>query len=160
MSGGRLAPPKARASLSVALALLVVLVSLIGPATSQAAFPGANGKIAFQSFRDGNNEIYTMNADGSSQTRLTNNTASDTDPAWSPDGTKIAFATDRDRSNFTYEVYTMNADGSGQTRLTGDSLNDQSPAWSPDGTKIAFATEARASTPRSTPSTPTARARR
>ena len=81
MCGGRLAPPRAKASRSVALALLIVLISLIGPATSQGAFPGANGKIAFQTPRDGGGyQIYTMNADGSSQTRLTNNPRRLTDP--------------------------------------------------------------------------------
>jgi Tol biopolymer transport system component len=78
-----------------------------------------------------------MNADGSSPTRLTNNTDYDAFPAWSPDGTKIAFTTDRDGD---YEVYTMNADGTDQTNITNNTAVDWAPAWSPDGTKIAFAT--------------------
>ena len=52
-------------------------------------------KIAFHSTRDGNNEIYVMNADGSGQTRLTNNPAAGLLPAWSPDGIKIAFTSIR-----------------------------------------------------------------
>ena len=56
-----------------------------------------------------------MNADGSAQTRLTNNAAYDSDPQWSPDSQKIAFMSSRDG---TEEVYVMNADGSMQTRLT------------------------------------------
>ena len=59
-----------------------------------------------------------MNPDGSGQTNLTNNTAGDFDPAWSADGTKIAFSSDRDGNR---EIYVMNADGSGQTRCTNDS---------------------------------------
>ena len=137
LGGGRLAPPRVRASLSVVVTLLVVLVSLIGPAASQGAFPGANGKIAFSSNRDGNGEIYVMNGDGSSPTRLTSNTADEGAPAWSPDGTKIVFATLRDSNP---EIYTMNADGSNQTRLTSNTASDVHPAWSPDGTKIAFST--------------------
>src|SRR5436190_6391818 len=72
------------------LGTLTVVLLLIAGAFSpmaHAAFPGASGKIAFQSYRDGNWEIYAMNADGSGQTRLTSNSAGDTQPAWSPDGT-------------------------------------------------------------------------
>lgn len=62
-----------------------------------------------------------MNADGSSQTRLTNNSATDALPGWSPEGTKIAFYSGRDGNN---EIYVMNADGGGQTRLISNSAND------------------------------------
>ena len=95
----------------------------------------ANGKIAFVSDRDGNNEIYVMESDGSNQTRLTNNPADDTQPAWSPDGARIAFVSQRDGN---YEIYAMSADGSNQTRLTNNSEFDLSPDWSPDGGKIVF----------------------
>lgn len=74
-------------------------------------------KIVFQSNRDGQPEIYVMNADGSAQTRLTNNPAWDTAPAWSPDGTKILFTSLRDDPMIP-ALYVMNADGSGQTRVT------------------------------------------
>jgi TolB protein len=106
-------------------------------APAHATFPGGNGKIAFQSNRDGNFEIYTMNADGTSQTRLTFNGASDFDPSWNAAGTKIAFASNRDGN---FEIYTMNADGTAQTRLTNNAVTDGKPAWSPDGTKIVFDT--------------------
>src|SRR3972149_3275713 len=118
------------------LAVLVLALSVVGGREqAEGAFPGQDGKIAFVSIRDGNYEIYAMNADGSGQTRLTNNAATEYGPAWSPDGTKIAFWSDRDGN---WEVYAMNADGSGQTRLTNNSAWDAAPAWSPDGTKIAF----------------------
>ena len=94
-----------------------------------------NGRIAFDSKRDGNDEIYVMNADGSEQTRLTNNLAGSGGPAWSPDGRKIAFYSCRDGND---EIYVMNADGTGQTNLTNNTTYDWQPAWSPDGTKIAF----------------------
>ena len=95
----------------------------------------ANGKIAFASDRDGNEEIYAMNANGTGQTRLTNNPATDDEPAFSPDGSKIAFHSTRDGN---LEVYVMNANGTGQTRLTNNSSPDAHPSWSPDGSKIAF----------------------
>ena len=78
--------------------------------------PGG-AQIAFTSFRDGNAEVYTMNPDGSGQTRLTTNKAYDGSPTWSPDGNWIAFMSDRDGND---EIYLMNADGSGQTRLTNN----------------------------------------
>ena len=116
----------------------VLLLALVAPSTAAASFPGANGKIAFQTNRDGNYEVYSMNPDGSGQTNLTNNASVDGNPTWSPDGTKIAFASDRDGN---YEVYVMNADGSGQTRLTNNASFDYEPTWSPDGTKIAFTSD-------------------
>ena len=108
-----------------------------------ATFPGENGKIAFYSFRDGNFEIYVMNADGTGQTRLTNDLFApegcpcDSHPDWSADGTKIAFISDRADEN-NEDIYVMNADGSGQTRLTDSIHEDSYPSWSPDGTKIVF----------------------
>ena len=70
--------------------------------------------------------------------RLTDNDAWDRYPAWSPDGTRIAFASDRDGKD---EIYLMDADGGRQTRITDNDAWDQLPAWSPDGTRIAFASD-------------------
>jgi WD40-like Beta Propeller Repeat len=124
------------------LALAVTLLSLLAlPSPAQAAFPGANGKIAFESALDPSScgigelcyfEIFTMDADGTGQTNITNNPAHDRFPAWSADGAKIAFTSHRDGG---YEIYTMNADGSGVARLNASGVD---PAWSPDGTRIAF----------------------
>jgi len=95
------------------------------------------GKIAFVSNRDGNWEIYTMNSDGTEQTRLTSNLTEDSSPAWSPDNSRIAFYSKRDGNP---EIYIMNADGTGQTRLTNNPADDVHPTWSPDGRRIAFET--------------------
>ena len=96
--------------------------------------PGG-GRIAFTSYRDGNNEIYVMNADGSGVTRLTESEGDDRDPSWSPDGRRIAFSSDRDGNP---EIYVMNADGTGVTRLTESGGANEAPSWSPDGRRIAF----------------------
>ncbi len=69
-----------------------------------------------------------MDADGSGLTTLTDNPANDSFPAWSPDGSRIAFTSDRDGNA---EVYVMNADGSDLTRLTNNPAEDDAPAWSP-----------------------------
>ena len=72
--------------------------------------------IAFRSMRNGNREIYVMNADGSGKRNLTRNPAQDYRPSWSPDGRRIAFVSDRDGR---LEAHVMNADGSGQRSLAG-----------------------------------------
>jgi Tol biopolymer transport system component len=110
------------AGLVTVAVLVIALATTLRP--SLAAFPGANGKIIFTSDRDGNDEIYVMNTDGSGQTNLTNNPATDSRPAWSPDGLKIVFTSSRDDNS---EIYVMNADGSGQTRLTTNPATDISP---------------------------------
>jgi hypothetical protein len=76
-----------------------------------------------------------MDADGSNQTRLTQDPAGDWSPAWSPDGSRIVFQSDRDGNA---DIYVMHADGSNQTRLTRHAAGDWSAAWSPDGNRIAF----------------------
>ncbi|HEX6045885.1 MAG TPA: S8 family serine peptidase [Pyrinomonadaceae bacterium] len=94
-------------------------------------------KIVFQSTRDGQSEIYVMNGDGSSPTRLTNNPALDTAPSWSPDGTKILFTSLRD-DPMNPALYVMNADGSNQTRLTTGSDG----VWRPSpGAPVIFMQE-------------------
>ena len=92
-------------------------------------------KILFWSDRDGNKEVYVMNADGSAPTNLTNDAAEDLEATWSPDGTRIAFRSVRTGSG---DIYVMKADGSEVTRLTTEAGQDANPRWSPDGTRIAF----------------------
>ena len=94
--------------------------------------------IAFCSDRDGDFEIYLINVDGSNFRQLTDNTANDWAPAWSPDATQIAFESDRDGD---YEIYVMDADGSEPQRLTHNPAGELGPAWSPDGDRIAFSSD-------------------
>ena len=96
------------------------------------------GKIVFYSSRDGNEEIYTMDSDGTNLTRLTFNQARDGVPAWSPNGQQIAFRSYRDGER-NAEIYVMDTDGQNQRRLTHHPGIDTQPDWSPDGSQIAFA---------------------
>jgi dipeptidyl aminopeptidase/acylaminoacyl peptidase len=83
-------------------------------------------RLAFPSIRDGNIELYVMNADGTGVQRLTDNPADDFMPAWSPDGSRLAFQTGRDGN---WEIYTINLDGTGLTNLTQSSAQEVWPAW-------------------------------
>jgi Tol biopolymer transport system component len=114
------------------------LVTIPGLATYDAAWSADGSKVAFSACcPNGNYEIYSMNADGTGLTQLTDNTARDTLPAWSPSGDRIVFTSERDGNK---EIYVMNADGSGQTNLSNNSKTDENPVWSPDTSKIAFDT--------------------
>jgi Tol biopolymer transport system component len=97
--------------------------------------PDAKAKIAFNTNRDGNWEIYVMNQDGSEQTNLTNNPAYDGLFEWSPWGSKIVFVSERSGE---LDIFVMNANGSDLKNLTNNPAIDTSPVWSPDGSKIGF----------------------
>jgi hypothetical protein len=99
-----------------------------------------NEHVAFVSDRDGDQELYEINAiDGSGATRqLTNNTVTDHSPAWAPNGERIAFVRE---IGHDIEVFDLRAsDGGDERNLTNTKRADRYPAWSPDGSKIAFRT--------------------
>lgn len=93
-----------------------------------------------------NSEVLIANADGSDARNLTNDPAFDGWPAWSPDGTKIAFASNRRGS---YEIYIMNPDGSGVRKVANNEGRATAPQWTRGGKNI-FSQSPRRSTSHST----------
>jgi len=93
--------------------------------------------IAFDSDRDGNKEIYRMDPDGSNQVNLTNDPADDFDPVWSPDGSQIAFVSNRENETPGQFIYVMNADGSELHQLTYEN-GSEFPDWSHDGSALTY----------------------
>lgn len=79
--------------------------------------------------------IYTVTPEGSAPIKITDHSGADWGPAWSPDGTKIAFVSDRDGN---WEIYVMGADGSNPVNLSHDPGQDLLPKWSPDGRQISY----------------------
>ncbi len=106
-----------------------------------AAFSPDGQQIAFGSSRDGDFEIYAMQADGTQVRRLTNSPGADIRPAWSPDGRQIAFTSARDGN---YEIYVVPADGSAAPRrATNHEERDDFARWHPDGRQLLTVSERR-----------------
>jgi hypothetical protein len=128
----------------VALAAVLLLVTLAVPGPASATLPGSNGMIAFEVGDDGSGRlmpelrgppaVWVMNPDGSGKRPLTDSSSLNRDPAWSPDGRRIAFTSDRDGDA---DIWVINVDGSGLGQLTDSPGLDADPTWSSDG-RIAF----------------------
>lgn len=102
------------------------------PATSSSA---CRGRIAFVARTGDGQDLFVINADGSSLVNVTNGGGREETPSWSPDGTRILFSSHAGNS----DIYTIQADGSGLVRLTDDPARDYAPTWSSDGTQVLFA---------------------
>jgi Tol biopolymer transport system component len=119
-------------AVAVAGMAVVGLVGIGGPA--QAAFPGANGRIAFDTAFSHRPQIFTIRPDGTGLRQLTHVAKGHAagSPEFSPDGTRIVFTIDG-------QIWVMNADGSAQRQLTNQAgFVNQQPSWSPDSRKIVF----------------------
>jgi Tol biopolymer transport system component len=129
--------------LGAALAAVVVVIG--GPA--EAVVPGKNGKVVFAGFDGTGFDIYVANAAGAGAAKLAPAQGVDATPAWSPDGKKIAFRSQRAFPGVpptdlkTYEIHVMRADGSQVIRLTNNAFADLEPSWSPDGKRLVFFTD-------------------
>jgi Tol biopolymer transport system component len=104
------------------------------------AFVGSDGADRGDGCRGNGHELYVANPDGSGSTPLTEDELYQQAPAWSPDGSTIAF-TASNQSDYAWEIFLVNADGSGLRRITDYEGYDQDPIWSPDGRLIAFTSD-------------------
>jgi TolB protein len=118
---------------AVTFALAAVLITPAG-----ATYRGANGRIAFTEQGARVVELYSVRPDGTDKRRLTTNASTEASPAYSPDGRRIAFASDRARRG-VYEIWSMNDDGTGLRRVTRMGGKAISPDFSPNGRRILFA---------------------
>jgi Tol biopolymer transport system component len=119
-----------------------ILLLALPPATSWAAFPGANGLIAYSTgsifLRPSTAEIFTIPPAGSDPTRLTNNAIGDTEPSWSADGRRLAFIRGSAYQHQDQNVWTMHADGTDQRQVTDGTTPESSPSFSPGGARIVM----------------------
>ncbi len=100
---------------------------------------GPGNRIAFESDRSGDPEIWTIAADGTGAKQVTRHEGWDGDPDWSPDGTQLAYATERGDDT---EISVTSTDGRDTIQVTRNDVDDDGPAWSPAGDRIAFARNA------------------
>jgi Tol biopolymer transport system component len=122
--------------------LASVMFGLLPRADARAAFPGANGRIAYAEERVGEpTDVLSVNPDGTQLVNLSPGPASEGQPTWSPDGKTIAFVSRSNVEDSTSQIWTMNADGGDKRPLTDPSINTGQPAWSPSGQSLAFVRE-------------------
>jgi Tol biopolymer transport system component len=124
----------AAAGLLAAAGLVVVLYAQ----PAEANYPGTNGKIHYSG--DGQDfEIYSIDPDGGSNVRVTQNQSGNWEPAYSPTGKKVAYS---GWDGNDWEIYTADLDGGSRVNVTNNNVDDRHPYYSPNGTKIAYSSDA------------------
>lgn len=124
-----------RFALLITCTLSALLALTIGLACT--VFASRGGEIAFEGDRGGNWDIYLLDLTLGMTHNLTQSSADELDPAWSPDGRQLAFSADTD-GDLQPELYVMNANGSGLRRVSSGSTGYRSPGWSQDGEWLVF----------------------
>ncbi len=127
-----------RKAFSVTLSISLMALIAASCSGSTVTYKPSNlpGLIAFASERDNTAHIYTVKPDGNDlKSTSSDNQTFDGLPAWSPDGTRIAFNSNQSDN---YEIWSMNEDGSDRRKITSEKEKNYAPSWSPDGTRIAF----------------------
>lgn len=113
----------------------VRLIPRVGGGSASTSSISPDGQwIAYTS----NGDIWVIRPDGSDEQRLTTHPAQDQSPAWSPDGTQIAFHSDRSAKEFRFDIFVMDTDGSNVTQITTDPAIEGSPSWAPDGSALTY----------------------
>ena len=97
-------------------------------------------KLAFETGKDGNSEIYVMNIDGTNPVRLTNHPADDRSPAISHDGQQVVFSSDRDGEREQFELFIMDIDGSNLRKIETPGEANLYPSFAPDRSKSSSLT--------------------
>ncbi|MFC2041400.1 DPP IV N-terminal domain-containing protein [Chloroflexota bacterium] len=120
------------------MVLILVVISIFSFPQGVSTAIESSGKIAFISDRNGTQDIYVMDVDGTNVKQLTNDSAIETTPDWSPNGKEIAFASGPIDNR---DIYVMDADGHNVRQLTENTDYNSSPAWSSNGKEIAFTSD-------------------
>ena len=126
------------------LIFLILLTSISFDSNAQRSYSNTHpewspdgSKIAFTSNRDGNVEIYVVDADGENERRLTFHDEVDAELSWSPDGSRIAFNA-REQKGGDFEIYVIDVSGRNRKQLTFNEAGDYTPTWDPKSDRILF----------------------